>query len=200
MKKGVKMVTPTKSEIAKKERDYHQHLKKLDEDGRIKDNLAITSLRSAIRKEWMRNPAKLAVLYEAMQPDMDNSTRTKWLFKCAVCNGLFKLADVEVDHIKGEHSLSCAEDFVEFYNNILRVKKSGLQVLCKDDHAIKTYSERYNVTWEEAVSKKKVIQKLNQTASEQKKELRSYGFKASEIANETLREKAYEQLLKEGKI
>ena len=194
------MVVPTKAEIEKKEKQYQQHLKKLDEEGRMKDHLAINSLRSAIRKEWMRNPAKLAVLHEAMVPDMNPDTRTKWLFKCAITGNLFKASEVEVDHIKGEHSLIKAEDFLEYYDKILRTPKSMLQVLSKEAHAIKTYMERYNVTWEEAVSRKKLIAKINQKSGDQKRELSALGFSPVEISNAEKRESIYQKLFEEGKL
>jgi hypothetical protein len=53
---------------------------------------------------------------------------------------------------------------------------------------------------EEAKERKLVIQKLKQTVAKQKKELLAFGFKQSEISNETLRQQCYEKLLKENKI
>ena len=194
------MPAPTEQEIAKKKRDYEKLLKKLDDHGRMRENLAISSLRSAIRKEWMRNPTKLAVLYEAMEPDMNPNTRTKWLYRCAICGELFKLADVEVDHISGEHSLKGPEDFEGFWENILLVPKTGLQALCKNDHATKTYQQRYNLSWDEAVARKKVIQKMDQSAAVQKKELQEYGYSGKSVANAEAREKCYLELLEKGEI
>ena len=94
------MAIPSKEELAKKEKQYKGFLSKLDEEGRMKEKAALSAFRSAVRKIWMRSPTKLAVLHEAMIPDSDPKTRTKYLYKCAICEGLFKLADVSVDHLE----------------------------------------------------------------------------------------------------
>lgn len=194
------MVTPTNQEIAKKKNDYEKHIGKLDEDGRVNEKYVMNSIRSAIRKEWMRNPAKLAVLYEAMVPDMNPATRTKWLFRCAICDNLFKLTDVQVDHIEGEHSFINPEDFNNYYNKILRVKKDGLRVLCIPDHEVKTLCERYGYTWEEGVKRKAFIIKVKQKADVQKKELKLFGYKGKDVDNQDKRDSLYMKLLEEGKL
>lgn len=192
------MVIPTKAEIDKKHKEYTHNLSKLNDDGVLSSSWAVKTLHSAIRKEWMKSPTKLAVLYEAMHPDLNPKTRTKWLFRCAICNELFKGADVEVDHIKGEHSFLSIDDFRTYWDNILMVPKSGLQVLCKQDHAIKTYSERYNVSWSEAIKRKNLINKLNQPVNIQKKELQAAGFTSNMVSNEEKRTKCYIKLLEGG--
>lgn len=194
------MPTPTEKEILKKKQDLEGFLKKLDDEGRIKENIAVSMLRSSIRQAWMRAPNKLAALLLAMEPDLDPNTRTKWLYRCAIYDKLYKLADVEVDHIEGEHSFKCAEDFQNYWDKVLMAPVSSLQVLSKEAHAIKTYAERYGLSWEEAESRKKVIAKGNQPVADQKKELISYGFKATEVSNAVKREAAYLQLLEERKI
>ena len=73
-------------------------------------------------------------------------------------------------------------------------------MLCNTDHLIKTYSERYKVSWEEAVRRKVIIEKTKQTAPAQRKELTKYGFKPKDMSNAELREQCYLQLLNEGKI
>ena len=194
------MVTPTKTEIDKKRKDYEKNLKKIDDTGKLSEKWAISSLRSAIRKEWMKNPVKLAVLYEAMVPDMNPDTRTKWLYKCAICGGMFKASEVEVDHCIGEHSFTSIDDFKNYWDNILMVPKSGLQVLCIEDHETKTYSERYNVPWDEAILKKTIIKKMNQPAKKQIEELLSYGYTKKDLTNSDKREIIYRILVDEGRL
>lgn len=194
------MVTPTKKEIAKKKSDLEKHLKCLDEDGRIKQTKAVSALRSAIRLTWMRAPNKLAVLEMARVPDMNPATRTKWLFKCAICGNMFKQADVEVDHIIGNHKFTDPDDFPTYWDNMLNVPISGLQVLCKEDHSIKTFQEGRGISWQEAVDKKVVIRYCNWKVAKQKEYLKKEGFKPAEISNAEKREKCWTKLYETGKI
>jgi hypothetical protein len=74
---------------------------------------------------------------------MDDSTRTVWKVKCDRCGWYHRTNEIEVDHIKGEHSLKTLEDMSSFVLSILDVTTKDLQVLCKPCHRIKTYGERY---------------------------------------------------------
>lgn len=194
------MAVPLASEIAKKKKDLEGFLSKLDEDGRMKEKGAVAMLRSAVRQTWMRAPNKLAALLLAMEPDLDPNTRTKWLYKCAICGERFKQADVEVDHVVGEHTFTRVEDFQNYWDKMLNVPVSGLQVLCVEDHSTKTYMERHAITWEEAVARKKIIAKLKQSTCDQKKELLKYGYKASEVSNAEKREACYIELFNKGEL
>lgn len=145
------MTIPTQSDIKKREEKLKQFLKRLDEDGKPQEKHVVSVVRSAIRSAWMKSDVKLAYLYMNTIPDMDDSTRTKWLCRCEMCGELFKLTDVEIDHKQGNHSFTKVEDFENYFNNILMVGFDDLQILCKDNcHAQKTYMERYGVSWEEA--------------------------------------------------
>jgi len=152
------MTVPTQSDIKKREEKLKQFLKRLDADGKPQEKHVVSTVRSAIRSAWMKSDVKLAYLYMNTIPDMDDSTRTKWLCRCEMCGELFKLTDVEIDHKEGNHSLTKVEDFENYFNKILMVGFDDLQILCKDNcHAQKTYMERYGVSWEEAGYQKIVI-------------------------------------------
>ena len=145
------MTIPTQSDIKKRQEKLKQFLKRLDADGKPQEKHVVGVVRSAIRSAWMKSDVKLAYLYMNTIPDMDDSTRTKWLCRCEMCGELFKLTDVEIDHKQGNHSFTKFEDFENYFNNILMVGFDDLQILCKDNcHAQKTYMERYGVSWEEA--------------------------------------------------
>lgn len=145
------MTVPTQSDIKKREDKLKQFLKRLDADGKPQEKHVVSTVRSAIRSSWMKSDVKLAYLYMNTIPDMDDSTRTKWLCRCEMCGELFKLTDVEIDHKEGNHSFTKVEDFENYFNKILMVGFDDLQILCKDNcHAQKTYMERYGVSWEEA--------------------------------------------------
>ena len=142
---------PSESDIKKKEKQLQDFLKKLNPDGTSKEKDMVSVVRSAIRKSWMRSPTKLAYLTMHTKPDMDDSTRTKWKIQCECCQGWFKLDQVEVDHISGNHTFTKVSDFEDYFENILMVGFDGLQILCKDGcHAQKSYAEKNGVSFEEA--------------------------------------------------
>lgn len=191
------MTVPSKADLEKRRKALEGFKKNLDENGRASEKALCSAIRSAIRSVWLKHNTKLAYLYERTIPDMDPTTRTKWLIKCECCGGLFKLGDVEVNHRKGENQLLSFEDVLPFTQSILGVGYDDIEVLCKECHSILTYSERYGVSIEEAKLEKDVIKKINQKVTVQKKELLAAGFKASDTSNEEKRRECYRKLLKE---
>lgn len=191
------MTVPSDADIKKRRKALEGFKKKLDVEGRASEKALCSAIRSAIRGVWMKHDTKLAYLYERTIPDMNPNTRTKWLIQCESCGEMFKLSDVEVNHKKGENQLLSFEDVLPFTQSILGVSYDDIEVLCKDCHAVQTYSERYGVTLEEAKLEKDVIKKINQKVTTQKKELLAAGYKASDISNEEKRRDAYRKLLKE---
>ena len=186
---------PDEEDFKLREVDYEKFYKALDDEGRILPNKAATMLRSAIRQVWMRSPSKLAYLLKHAEPDMDPNTRTLWVYECEMCGGKFKKADIELDHIHGEHKLTDPSDFNEYFDKILNAPWSEMQKLCIPCHAIKTHAERYGLTIEEATKEKEVLRKLDQTVAEQKKELIKAGYKTTEVSNDKKRRQCYKDLL-----
>lgn len=198
------MTVPSQADINKKKAELAKHLKHLGEDGKIKPKKLIDMIRSSLRKTWMSSPQKLAFLEQTRIPDMNPATRTKWLWKCEICGGLFKLEEINVDHVDGNHSFTELSDFESYAENILNVPITGLQILCIEDHMTKTYLEKHNLSWEEAVLIKKAIKLENEVggkgkgvAAKQKKYLLSKGFKAKDIGNEDQRRDCFIKLVGE---
>ena len=191
------MTVPSKSDIEKRQKKLEQFKKHLDEDGRVSEKKLCSDLRSAIRAVWMKHDTKLSYLYERTVPDMNPDTRTKWLVQCECCKEMFKLGDVEINHLKGENPLRTLDDVLPFAQSILGVSYDDIEILCKPCHSIFTYAERYGVSLEAAKKEKAVIEKINQTVAIQKKELLAAGFKAQDISNEDKRREAYRKLLGE---
>ena len=189
------MTVPSKSDLSKREKKRKDLWKHLNEDGSMDEKKLCTQIRSAIRQVWMKHPSKLALLYDKTIPDMDDSTRTKWLIECECCKNTFKLSDVEVNHRKGENTLKTLDDILPFATSILGISHEDLEILCKPCHSAYTYSERYNVTLEEAFKEKEVISKLKQTVAKQKAELKKLGFTPSETSNEDKRRECYRKYL-----
>lgn len=200
------MTIPTPDDIAKKKAELNKHLKHLDGDGKIKPNKLLDMVRSSLRKTWMSSPQKLAYLEQTRIPDMNPATRTKWLWRCEICGELFKLDDINVDHIHGNHSFTKLSDFENYVENILNVPITGLQILCIEDHMIKTYLEKHKLSWDVAVLVKKAIKLENEiggkgkgVAARQKKYLLSKGFKAKDIGNEDQRRECFIKLVEKEK-
>ena len=153
------MTIPSQADIKKREDKLKQFLKKLDEDGKPKEKDVVAVVRSAIRSAWMKSDVKLAYLYSKTVPDFDDSTRTKWLCQCEICGDFFKLSDVEIDHkwTGNQYPFTEVGHFKNYFDNILMVGFDDLQVLCKQDHATKSYMEKNGCTWDQAVREKLAI-------------------------------------------
>lgn len=166
---------------------------------RLSDKKMCTILRSSVRTTWMMSPVRLLKLEMGRIADMDESTRTKWLIECEHCNNKFKMPDVEVDHVKGEHKLASLSDVEQFARSILDVTLDDLQIICKPCHALKTYAERYNVSFEYATIELKVIDWLKVTKTPKQNEfLLSVGFDKSGLTNPVKRRDAYRTYLNRG--
>lgn len=98
-------------------------------------------LRSYLRRMWLRWPERLAAKAEARREYKGPNKRQKWEVQCAVCKEWFKMADVEVDHIKPCGTFLSADDYKTFIPNLF-CDRSNLQVLCKACHKIKTKQEQ----------------------------------------------------------
>ncbi len=145
------MATPSKVEIDKVQKKLEGFLKKLNPDGSPKrpmdDNLAKGLMRDAVRKKWMHCPTKLSFLLMNRIPDMDNSTRTKWLQRCSKCGKLFKETEVNVDHTLGEKQFVDWGEAQQYASSILDVTFDDLQILCIPDHKTKTRCEQLGLDW-----------------------------------------------------
>lgn len=145
------MAVPSKAEIAKVQDKLNGFLKKLNPDGSPKrpmdDNLAKGLMRDAVRKKWMFAPNKLSFLLMNRIPDMDNSTRTKWLQRCNICKNTFKEGDVNVDHKCGEKQFVGWEQAQQYAASILDVTFEDLQILCIDCHKTKTRCDSLGLDW-----------------------------------------------------
>ena len=144
------MAVATPAERKKRQQQIDSFRKKLTDDLRVPDKQIISAVRGAIRKAWMRWPSKLHYLQSRAIPDENPDTRTKWLYRCEKCNGLFKQGDIEVDHIKGENPCNTLEDIANYAQALLAVTPDDIQLLCIPCHDLKTFMERYGVSEDQA--------------------------------------------------
>jgi len=119
----------SKADLAKWQANIVKHQNGLNEEGYLPDTRLVNMIRSAIRQVWMHNPVKLLKLELGTVPDMDTTTRTKWLVKCEHCKQFHKKGNIEVDHINGHHKFIKIEEFADYYENILNVTLDELKLL-----------------------------------------------------------------------
>lgn len=98
-------------------------------------------IRSALRRAWTKYPVRYQVMDDAKSPYKGRDKRTKWVYKCAECEKLYKSTEVQVDHIKPAGTLRGYDDLPSFVSTLF-CEKDNLQVLCKECHAEKTKEER----------------------------------------------------------
>lgn len=138
-------------------------------------------LRGGIRRSlWNKSPIKLQFINSAREriPNPVAKNRTKfpmvWGGRCALCDKLFAMKDLEVDHKKGNHSLLSLEDIQPFVEGIVCVSVSDLQLVCKPCHKAKSHAEKMGMTLEDARIEKEVIAIMK--AKEDKKWLENHGL------------------------
>jgi hypothetical protein len=164
------MTVPSQADLDKRKKNRDVLAKKVTEDGHLKETELVRIIRKAIDSAWMTAAHKLVFLEDRIIPDMDESTRTKWLLECNICHKMFKLDCVNVDHRIGEFECKTREDFSKYIFSRLDVGYDDLQILCIDDpkknhkgcHEVKTYMERHGVSWNEALCQKECIDIIKQ--------------------------------------
>lgn len=178
------MTVPSASDIRARKKKLEGFRKKIGPDGKPSEKATLNVVRGAIRQAWMKSDVKLAFLYSRTIPDMDDSTRTKWLYQCEICKNLFRDTEVEVDHRHGNHTFTKVADFEGYFNNILMVSEADLQLLCKDNpknkqmgcHGIKTLSESHNLSWDDAKAYKLALAVSKKKAAHEIDFLKKHGY------------------------
>ena len=108
------MTVPSQADLNKRKANRDKLAKKITEDGHLKEQELVRIIRKAIDSAWMTAAHKLVFLEDRVIPDMDDTTRTKWLIECNICKGLFKLTDVNVDHRIGEFPCTNRDEFQSY--------------------------------------------------------------------------------------
>ena len=79
---------------------------------------------------------------------------------CAGCDKYYRVNEIELDHIERCGEFTNLQELRVFYKKLFCDPWEGLQPLCKECHGVKTYTERYNCSEDEAKEKKFVIKIL----------------------------------------
>ena len=120
-------------------------------------------IRGGIRRSlWNRHPVKLEFIknnrMRIPNPNPRGKVAEVWGGVCALTGETHVIANLEVDHKTGNHSLRCIDDVNSFVAGIVLITESDLQFVSKEAHKIKSYSEKYNITFNQAKVEKTIIQ------------------------------------------
>lgn len=118
-------------------------------------------IRGGLRRGlWNKHPIKLIFINKYREqipnPNPKGKKPTVWGARCALCEGLFPISQIEVDHKKGNHSLKDISDIQSFVENITLIVEDDLQLVCKICHKIKSEAEKKGIAFEEARIEKQV--------------------------------------------
>ena len=159
--------------------DLNTEFKRMAEEFEISDKEVLSSVRTMIRSMWGDSVFKTEFLKRNSELINNQNPRSKKRFpmvrkyRCAICGEMFGSTEVELDHLESENTLTSYEHINDFMTNIVLTSPDKLQVLCKDKkikkkvvrfgcHQLKTFSERYGVSFEEARAEKETLQLIKE--------------------------------------
>ena len=112
---------------------------------------------------WKRHPVKLEFIKRNKEMLVNTNPRSMKRFpfvaggRCALCNEMHSMSEIEVDHKTGNSSLRSMNDVRSFIESMILVSFDDLQLVCKPCHKIKSYAEKQGISFEEARVEKRVI-------------------------------------------
>lgn len=112
---------------------------------------------------WKKHPVKLEFLRQNTKQIKNTNPRSMKTHPtvkgcvCALCGAETPFKDVEVDHLKGNHSLCSMDDLRAFIEAMIMVSFNDLAIVCKPCHRIKSYAEKQGITFVEAKAEKLAI-------------------------------------------
>lgn len=153
-------------------------------------------LRGALRLAvWSKYPPKLIFKNsQCGKPPEGYTGKAKSGTFCALTNEWTGKSKLEVDHIVGEVSLRGWEDVLPFLLHLLTTE-DNMQLVSKDAHKVKSYAERYKMSFEDALVEKEVIAFSKLSVASQKDMLQSLGILCSK-ENASKRKELYRSHLK----
>lgn len=161
-------------------------------------------IKGAIRKAWSKHPVRTGLLKKRIVQLENTNPRSMKRFptvaavQCENCGEVVKKDMAEVDHNHNKiASLTKIEDIQSCVEALLLVTEEDLQVLCKPCHEVITFARDHNLSFEEAVLEKKVVQFKSKKAKEQRKVLTECNISETMMINEEGRVNQYRQWLKQ---
>jgi hypothetical protein len=155
-------------------------------------------LRGALRRGlWERSPIKLSYKNSVCtKPPEGYKGKAKTGSHCALTGEWTGKSKLDVDHIEGYVSLLSWEDVLPFILHLVPPRGS-LQLVERDAHKIKSYAERMNISFEQAVIEKRIIE-LTKLPVKELQELLAKHNKPSN--NASVRKQSVRELVEEGKV
>lgn len=159
--------------------DIEKELSRMSSEFGIPEKEVISNWRNFVRFAWSKSVFKLEFMKQHSQKVKNDNTRSMkrypyvTKYECNICKGLFSVTDIELDHLFGENSMKSLGDAEPFFQAIAFPKYDELQILCKDKkkkvkgknqivrfgcHSLKSYSERYNVSFKQAKAEKTALE------------------------------------------
>lgn len=117
-------------------------------------------VRGQIRRGWSRHPVKNLYIQNHRFKKDNGKGRLTWHVECEQCKQDFPQSKTQVDHLLPSTvgGLKTSEDWGRLVTRMYYVTFDDIQILCKPCHDVKTYSERKNITFNEAVIEKQVVE------------------------------------------
>lgn len=124
-------------------------------------------IRGGIRRSlWNRHPVKLEFIklnrVKIPNPNPKGKVTKVWGGVCSLTGETHIIANLEVDHLTGNHSLQTLKDIEPFVKGIVDITLEDLQFVSKEAHKIKSYAEKQGISFEEAKIEKEVIEIIKQ--------------------------------------
>lgn len=155
--------------------DLNTEFRRMAKEFELSDKEVLSSVRTMIRQAWGSSIFKLEFLKRNSELVVNENPRSKKRYpmvrkyRCAICGELFGTSEIELDHVESENALTSYEHINDFMKAIVLTSPDKLQILCKDKkskkkvvrfgcHSVKTFSERYGVSFEEAKAEKETLQ------------------------------------------
>lgn len=158
--------------------DVNKELARMAKEFGLTDKQVATNWRDAVRSAWGDSIFKKHIYDTRSYLVANTNPRSVKRYpkvrkvRCAICGDEFGKADTELDHIDSEVKMTEISQANDFIRTIFFTSPDKLQIVCKDKkkkvnkknvlvsfgcHGIKTYSERYKVSFEEALLTKHII-------------------------------------------
>lgn len=154
-------------------------------------------LRGALRRyAWAKHPIKFKFKNEVCGPPPKGyKGKARSGAPCALTGVWTGKSQLEVDHKEGHIPLNDWKDIEGFVLHLVRFRKEDLQLVSKEAHKVKSYADRMQISFEQALLEKRVITFTKQSPETQKEVLRGLGAEPDALGSAPKRKSLYRLLI-----